>query len=211
MLTTRDPGSTGRNTLANAAIGAVAGAVGVWVMDRVDWFMWSREAPETRRRTTAARPSGEPPAHVIATKLEKLTGADFQEAAEVPSLIEDLDTKRLAENRHHVVGTTVHYGIGVGPAIAYSLIQESLPLPGAARGAIYGLSLFLTQDEVANALTGLSSKPTQYPWQDHARGLVAHLVYGVVTDAVITLARRQFVGSTTSSNPQYAATGVAFI
>jgi hypothetical protein len=47
--------------------------------------------------------------------------------------------------------------------------------------------LFLVQDEAVNAATGLSARPGQYPWQAHARGLVAHLVYGLVTDGVLRL------------------------
>lgn len=36
-------------------------------------------------------------------------------------------------------------------------------------------------------VTGLAASPGDYPWQDHARGLVAHLVYGIVTDTVLRL------------------------
>jgi hypothetical protein len=160
-------------------------------MDRLDWFMWSRESPQTRSQTTAVRPGGEPPAHAVATKLESLTGHHQDTAAEVPARIEDLDTDGLSGNRHHVLGTAVHYGIGVAPAALYSIIQNDLPLPGPARGALYGLTLFLIQDEGLNAVTGLGAKPGEYPWQDHARGLLAHLAYGVVTDSAITAAKRQ--------------------
>ena len=41
------------------------------------------------------------------------------------------------------------------------------------------------QDEALNAITGLSARPGQYPWQAHARGLVAHVVYGLVTDIAL--------------------------
>jgi len=34
----------------------------------------------------------------------------------------------------------------------------------------------------------LSGNPQDYPWQAHVRGLVAHVVYGVVTDTMV----RQF-------------------
>jgi hypothetical protein len=92
---------------------------------------------------------------VIATKLEKLSGMDVEGAADVPVQLEQLDTEGLSGNRHHMLGTAVHYGIGVGPASIYSVVQHRLPLPGPARGALYGLTLFLAQDEVANALTAL--------------------------------------------------------
>lgn len=96
----REIGSKGSNPLADAAIGAFAGAIGVWAMDRLDWFMWRRESPATRRRTTAVRPGVEPPAHVITTKLEKLfRDADFaskrQPWALTPQLLAFLSAKAV--------------------------------------------------------------------------------------------------------------------
>jgi hypothetical protein len=54
------------------------------------------------------------------------------------------------------------------------------------RGLLYGLGLFLILDEAVNA-AGLAADPRRYPWQAHARGLVAHLVLGVVTDAALSV------------------------
>lgn len=192
MQTRSDATTTnGSGMLADALIGAAAGALGVWVMDRFDWFMWSRESPETRRRTTAARPGGESPAHAVATKLKTLVGADGSGSAEVAEKIERLDAQGLWGDRHHVAGTAVHYGIGMGPAAIYGIYRDKLPLSGAARGALYGLTIFLTHDEAVNAMTGLSGRPQDYPWQAHARGLITHLVYGVVTDAATSVLKKQ--------------------
>ena len=57
--------------------------------------------------------------------------------------------------------------------------------PGHGKGLLYGLALFLVDDELLNALLGLSAGPTEYPWQAHARGLVSHLVVGVCTDVAM--------------------------
>src|SRR3712207_4975876 len=67
--------------------GAVAGAVGVWAMDRVDWFMYERalDTPETRRQTEAARPGGMDPAHVIAKMGADATGARLSSPKENPA------------------------------------------------------------------------------------------------------------------------------
>lgn len=183
--------SSGNDTLTHALIGAAAGAIGVWVLDRLDWFMWSHEAPETRRQTTAARPHGEPPAHVAATKLEAALGADASASDGVAEKIEHLDTDGLWRDPHYPAGAAIHYGLGVGPGAIYSVVQEQIPLPGVVRGALYGLTLFITQDEIANSVTGLAAKPRQYPWQDHARGLIQHIAYGIATDAAISFAKRQ--------------------
>ncbi len=40
---------------------------------------------------------------------------------------------------------------------------------------MFGAGLFLTQDELANSVSGLGGKPKDYPWQAHARGLIARV------------------------------------
>lgn len=159
----------GSSGLTKALMGAAAGAIGVWALDRVDWFMWDRMDEADRRRTRAARPGGEPPAHVLATKLETLTGTE-------PS-----------ERLHETAGDVIHYSLGIGPAVAYAMTRDKLPLEGPARGLLYGLGMFLVQDEALNTATGLGGKPGDYPWQDHARGLVAHLVYGLTTEVALNV------------------------
>ena len=176
---------------SDALVGAAAGALGVWVLDRLDWLMWSRESPETRQQTTSARPDGEAPAHVAAAKLEQAVGADTSGSEEVAERVEHLETEGIWKDSHYATGTAVHYSIGIGPAAIYSMVQEQIPLPGFVRGALYGLTLFVAQDEIANSVSGLAGKPSQYPWQAHARGLFQHLAYGIATDAAITFAKRQ--------------------
>ena len=56
-------------------LGAVAGAVGVWAMDRVDWFNFRRVGTGARRQTRRVRPGGEDPAHVMAGMAERAVGA----------------------------------------------------------------------------------------------------------------------------------------
>lgn len=151
-------------------IGAAAGAVGTWALDRADWRMWNNESAEARQQTTSVRPGGEPPAQVLAGTIEKTFGLD------------------ASPEQHELAGDAIHYGLGIAPAVAYALYRDRLPGTGPARGALFGLGLFLAQDEGLNTLTGLGADPRRYPWQAHARGLVAHLVYGVVTELALDLA-----------------------
>ena len=92
--------------------------------------------------------------------------------------------------QHHAAGTGIHYAIGIGPGALYGALRDRVPQVGAARGALYGLALFLLQDELGNAALRTGADPRAYPWQTHARGLAAHLVYGVVTDAALSALRR---------------------
>ena len=181
---TAKPNDVGDVALKVAA-GFAAGALGVWALDRLDWFMWDQEDPEARARTTAVRPKGEPSAQALVSKMEDATG------------------KHLEPGTHEASSQVIHYSIGIAPAIGYALLRDKLPMSGVARGALYGAGLFLTQDEVLNTVTGLGAKPRDYPWQAHARGLVAHTAYGIVTELALELVDQIRVG------PSRAVYGIA--
>ncbi|MFC1459511.1 hypothetical protein ACETIH_23000 [Microvirga arabica] len=155
------------SVLADTLKGAVAGGIAVWVMDQVDWYMYNHEDPEARQRTQRVRPDGLDPAHVMAHKVAGAFGAE------------------LSPRQPHPAGIAVHYSLGIGPGALYGALQGRVPALGVGRGALFGLGLFLMQDELVNAATGLSARPRQYPWQAHARGLIAHIVYGIVTDTLL--------------------------
>jgi uncharacterized membrane protein YagU involved in acid resistance len=165
------------NVLADLLIGAVAGAAAVWVMDRVDWFNYRHEDSQARQRTQDVRPGGMAPAQVAVGKMA--------DAADV----------ELSPGKHHALGKAVHYSLGTAPGAVYGALRERYPAISKGRGLLFGFGLFLVQDEGLNALLGLSAKPKAYPWQAHARGLVAHLVYGVATDTFFTAMKRRLSSS----------------
>lgn len=150
--------------------GAVAGTAGVWAMDRVDWLMYDHllDTPETRRQTRAARPGGMDPAHTIAHLAARGIGV------EPPT-----------PRQNNTPGLAVHYTLGIVPGALYGALRGRVDYIDAGRGLLYGFGLFVLEDEIANPLMGTAAPPQKYPWQAHARGLVAHLVYGLVTDLVL--------------------------
>lgn len=156
----------------DALKGAVAGAVGVWAMDRVAWWLWDREDPAALRREVAARPGGLDPAHAVANRVAGLVGAE------------------LEPRQPHPAGLAVHYALGMGPGAAYAVARRRVPAVGAGAGLLYGLALSLVEDEGMAPLLGLAGGPAAYPWQAHARGLVGHLVLGAVTHATLDLLDR---------------------
>lgn len=146
--------------------GAVAGAAAVWVMDRLDWFAFMHENPRARAQTERVRPGGMDPAHVAVRRAAEMVGMD-------------------GPAQPNAAGVAVHYSLGIGPGALYAAMRDRAEGLGIARGPLYGLGLFLIQDEAINSVSGLSARPSQYPWQAHARGLAAHLVYGVVTELAL--------------------------
>jgi hypothetical protein len=155
------------SVLADTLQGAVAGGIAVWVMDQVDWYMYNHEDAEARQRTQRVRPEGLDPAHYTANKIAGAFG------------------KELSPRQPHPAGIAIHYGIGMGAGALYGALQGRVPAISTGRGALYGLGIFLTHDELLNTVTGSAARPSQYPWQAHARGLISHLILGVVADTVL--------------------------
>ncbi len=154
---------------ADVVKGAIAGAIGVWVMDQVTWGMYLREDREAFRQEQMARIGGKDVAHVAANKLAHAVGAD------------------LSPEQPHPAGIGVHYALGIMPGAIYGALRRRVDGLGAGRGLLYGLALFLVNDELLNPILGLSSGPTAHPPQAHVRGLAGHLALGVATDLVLDL------------------------
>lgn len=165
-------GGAGGDVVLDVVKGAVAGAVAVWAMDKVTWWMWDREDPAAPAQERQARPNGMDPAHNIANRVAGAMG------------------KELSPAQPHPAGVAVHYGLGMGPGAAYAVLRKLVPVVGAGGGLLYGLALSLVEDEGIAPLLGLAGAPTEYPWQAHLRGVVGHLVLGAVTHATLDLLDR---------------------
>ena len=156
-------------TMNQALKGAIAGGVATWVMDRVDWFMFDHEDQAARRLTEQVRPGGMDPAHVTANQIAEAMG------------------KELSPKQPHPAGIALHYGLGILPGALYGVLREKYPATSAGSGSLFGLGVFLLNDEVFNTVSGSGADPRDYPWQAHGRGFVSHLVYGVATEVVLSL------------------------
>ena len=79
------------------------------------------------------------------------------------------------------------------------LLPEGAPLaaavltrrgvPPLAAGVASGMAGFLLMDELANSLF-FTPPPQAYPVESHLRGAVGHLTLGLVTGALLAVARR---------------------
>lgn len=156
-------------TMSKALKGAIAGGIATWIMDRVDWFMFNHEDPAARRLTEHVRPGGMDPAHATVNKMAEAMG------------------KELHPKQPHPAGIAMHYALGILPGALYGATRERFPAMSAGSGSVFGLGVFLLNDEVLNTVTGSGADPRAYPWQAHARGLISHLVYGVATEMVLNL------------------------
>ncbi len=150
-----------------AARGALAGAIGTWVMDRVTSAMYERESAEDRAQEEAAWPNGKPSVPNLVDLGLRITGVPVS-----PEVRPGLEQ-------------ATHYLLGIGPGVLYAVLRHRLPMLGAGRGLAYGLLLFAVNDELINTAMGLSGPPDAYPMAAHLRGLVGHVALGVTTDLAL--------------------------
>ncbi len=149
--------------------GALAGVAAVWIADKLDWSLYRSGGQRRVRQTEVARPGGMDPAHALAAKAADAVGAD------------------IGDRKDNPAGRAVHYALGAGMGALYGVLRGVSPRFAAGRGALFGLVLFVLKDEVANTALGTGGSPLDYPLADHARGAGAHMVFGVVTDALTRL------------------------
>ena len=155
------------SVMGDVARGIIAGAAAIYATDRLDWYLWGLEGPALRAQTRAARPGGLDPAHVLAQRLAAALGQELSPAQPNP------------------VGVAIHYGLGAAMGALYALLRSRAGFVGAGHGVPFGMTMFLLEDEAMNTALGAAGRPGAYPWQDHARGLVAHGFFGYMTDGLL--------------------------
>lgn len=163
--------------LSHAALGAIVGLGATWVMSRVSAAMYAQEDPDARRREDEAR------------------GHEAPTERAVERLADTFLDRPATERERARYGEVVHYGIGAGAGAMYGALHAATPGAGLLRGPLFGLGFFLVFDEGFNPLLGLSARPQAYPWQAHARGLAAHLVFGATAEAAMRLLARPALGA----------------
>ena len=162
-----------RNSVTGDLVwGAIAGASAILVADQLDRYLAQYEPRKARARTQAARPGGLDAAQVIAKRAADAVGAN------------------LPPQQLKPFGTAVHYGVGSAMGALYGALFRRTPMVGSGHGLLYGVLMSVVADESLSSKLGLSGRPSDYPWTAHARGVVLHGTFGVVTDTLLRLFRR---------------------
>ena len=149
-------------------VGVTAGYLAGQAMDRATTWYYGRQSDASKQREQELLPEGAPMAS--ARKLAGLLGIEPTED----------QTSTLAQSLHYSLGQL--YGL-----VAAVLTRRGVP-PVAA-GLASGAGGFLLVDELANGLF-FTPPPQAYPVESHLRGIIGHLTLGVVTGALLALARR---------------------
>jgi hypothetical protein len=149
-------------------VGGAAGYLAGQVMDQATTWYYDRQSDASKERENQLLPQGAPMA--AARKLAGLVGAE-------PT---DEQAGQLA--------TALHQCLGQGYGVAGAALTRG-GTPPLAAGVAVGVGGFLLFDELANSLF-FTPPPQAYPAESHLRGVVGHLTFGVVTGALLALARR---------------------
>jgi uncharacterized membrane protein YagU involved in acid resistance len=155
--------------IVDAVRGAIAGAAATWAMDHVTTAMYEVQPSEVTEREAAAQPNGKSSVSNLIEKVQAETGVIVPAA------------------RRPVVETAVHYALGIVPGAIYGVLRRRVPFARAGRGLIYGVALFLVNDEYMNTKLGLAGPIEAYPPETHLRGFAGHAVLGISTESGIQL------------------------
>lgn len=135
-------------------------------MGQVTSYMYQKESEAAREQEKEAR-EGKMAFGVAAEKVAEVAGLE------------------LSEKQRKSVGQKIHWALGIGAGAAYGACRQ----PGwgvkMGRGLAFGTGFYLLVDEVANPVLDLTPGPMAFPWQTHARGLVAHLVFGATSEVLL--------------------------
>ena len=151
----------------STARGGAAGAVGVVAMDAVTWLLYRRESRLNLLREKRARRDGKDSAHALVRRVGEAVGTD------------------AGSSEPNGAGIAVHYALGMGPGAVYAEQRGKRPWLRRGNGALYGAGLYVVNDLLAARLLRIVGPQRSYPWQAHARGIVGHVVLGVVTEAAL--------------------------
>jgi len=108
--------------------------------------------------------------------------------------------RRLTDRELAVAAPLVHFSFGATVAAFYGAWAATHP-DTTRSGALFGAVLWLTADEIAMPLMGLSGRTDERRWPLHLQSFAAHVVYGVTAEQV----RQAIVSRRSLERPPLAA------
>ncbi len=166
-------------------LGAAAGAVGVWAMDQVGWFMLRSENMHTLTRDLRARDGDADGNAGTAAQIRGVQAGTPGRPATAGALRKATQVSGVSPtDQQPGPGATVfHYALGMLPGALYGAVRRIRPSVRTGSGVLYGLALFVVMDETAQ-VSGVS--PThQRPGPGatvfhYALGMLPGALYGAV-------------------------------
>lgn len=155
-------------TSSDLAVGAFAGIIGGFALAGAAQTIYSLTSQKNIAEETSIEPRD--PFIVLAEKLEKLTG------------------KTLNGRQKKIFEQCAATALSVTAGVSYALLASKWNLNWLMGGAVFGGLFWAIGDEGILPVLGLAGDNKKYPLEAHARGLAAHVVFGIVTAAFVKAA-----------------------
>jgi Protein of unknown function (DUF1440) len=174
---------TSRGNLCKGMLaGALGGCAGTWAMNYAQRW-WTRATGEPAPESAAGK-------HDARDWQERKEGQNANELA-AQAVARPLLGRRLTRDELAIAAMLVHYGFGTAVGALYGAWAERAAHTRFPSGLGLGTSLWITADEIAMPMLGLSGATTRRPLEMHLQSLAAHVVYGVVAERVRSGIRSQ--------------------
>lgn len=160
-----------RETLIDIFSGVVGGIVATHVNDYVEKVFWelTPETEKAREPETEDDSSAESAARMLLECVEDSPPEDEVEIAKMG----------------------VHYGLGAAWGPLYCWLRRHGGMSPLATSVTSGTALSLLVDETLNPVLGITLPNEAYPESAHVRGVMTHVIWGLVCGATAETLRRQ--------------------
>jgi 3-oxoacyl-ACP reductase-like protein len=155
--------------------GAIGGFAATWAMSKAQ-RLWTKAVDD-------GVPDSAADEHDARDWQERSEGQNSNELA-AQALASKVLGRRLTRDELRIAAPVIHYTFGTLVGALYGGYVDRRGGHGVAAGMALGTTLWLTADEIAMPLLGLSQPTTRRPLEMHLQSVAAHLVYGLTTEAV---------------------------
>jgi hypothetical protein len=154
--------------------GAIGGLAGTWAMSQAQ-RLWTRAVDDDAPESAAGK-------HDARDWQERSENQNANELAAQAIACRVID-RPLTRAELRIGAALAHYTFGMAVGAAYGAYVEYLRRrPGSGLGL--GTALWITADEIAMPVLGLSGPTTRRPLEMHLQSFAAHIVYGLTTELV---------------------------
>jgi putative membrane protein len=162
--------------------GAIGGLAGTWAMNYAQ-RLWTRAMGEEPPESASGK-------HDARDWQERSERRNANELA-AQALAAPIVGRTLTRDELTIAAAIVHFTFGAAVGALYGAYVGRSGPDRFRSGLGLGTTLWMTADEIAMPVLGLSEPTTRRPVEMHLQSLAAHVVYGVVAERVRKRVRRQ--------------------
>ncbi|MGB0012377.1 MAG: DUF1440 domain-containing protein [Candidatus Sulfotelmatobacter sp.] len=150
-------------------LGAAAGMSGAWAMVQFT-RLWNK---------VFARPQSRKPLPLPYSQQEWNATSTIAE-----SVASSVLGRHLTAREKRAGAIIVHYAVGSAAGAFYAVSARHSTAITRCSGALFGLAIWLLENNLLLPLAGMSARHNRYSLLDHANSLGEHLIFAVTTDAL---------------------------